>query len=46
MDSELIAFERIKTAARPGARLSDLAGIFDGTLQETWVAIGATDYTF
>ncbi len=41
MDSELIAFERIRAAVRPGARLSDLAGIFDGTLQEKGWQLGA-----
>ncbi len=38
MDSELLAFERIRAAARPGAQLSQLAGIFEQTLEEQgWV---------
>ncbi len=46
MDSELLAFERIRAAARPGARLSDLARVFEDTLQEQGWTLGAPTQHF
>ncbi len=46
MDSELLAFERIRAAARPGVRLSDLARIFEHTLQEQGWELGAPTQHF
>ena len=46
MDSELLAFERIRAAARPGVRLSDLALIFEHTLQEQGWELGAPTQHF
>ena len=46
MDSELLAFDRIRAAARPGAHLSELAGIFEQTMREQGWELGATTTAF
>jgi Xaa-Pro aminopeptidase len=43
MDSELLAFEEARKIARPGARLSDLAAVFDRVMVEQgWTLGGPT----
>jgi Xaa-Pro aminopeptidase len=45
MDAEVDAFERLRAAARPGARLSELAALFEATLRDHGLAIhGTTDH--
>jgi Xaa-Pro aminopeptidase len=45
MDAEVDAFERLRAAARPGARLSELAALFEATLHDHGLAIhGTTDH--
>ncbi len=45
MDAEIDAFERIRAAARPGARLSELASLFEATLREYGLELtGTTDH--
>lgn len=45
MDAEIDAFERIRAAARPGARLSELASLFEVTLREHGLDLtGTTDH--
>lgn len=46
MESELEAFARIRAAAKPGARLSQLARIFENTLQERGWQLGAAPQHF
>lgn len=46
MDSELLAFERIRTAAKPGARLSEMAAIFEETMREGGWQLGETPEHF
>jgi Xaa-Pro aminopeptidase len=40
MDSELLAFDEIRKIARPGARLSGLAGVFDRVMGEQGWGLG------
>lgn len=46
MDSELLAFDRIRAAARPGVHLSELARIFEDTLREQGWQLGAVPSHF
>lgn len=46
MDSELLAFERIRAAAVPGAKLSQMAHIFESTLEEQGWVLGAPTQHF
>lgn len=45
MDAEIDAFERVRAAARPGTHLSELAALFEATLQEHGLQYaGTTDH--